>query len=328
MPPAPGHLRRAVRISTAALLLGVLVCVLALRRETLAVRPDLLAALVGALLAVAAANVPFVLADLRSGRIGRVRAGAAILFLAGALLAGGDGLHAWLSRVQGFVLLQEGEPALLASPARLAEFEAGPLAAREELGATAQLERLELHRAGGGALRPVSRVRIVDPVGRPSQVQIEGDAPARFGGLALRHGAFGVAPRITVTHGDLPVFDGPVPLTAGPERGGEVTFSGAVPVHAAGLLVTGSVTAAPDGDGPDPQLRIRLADERDPLGEATLRVGDLAELAKGYRVRFSGLHRWSEIEVSRRPRPEPLCAGVLLALIGAAIWPVAAWKRW
>jgi hypothetical protein len=329
VPRAPRHLRRALRLSTGVLLLGTLLYWSAFQRASLAVRPEFFAAVVGALLAVAAANVLFVFADLRARHIGHVRAAAAIAFLAGALLAGGGGLLAWLSRVEGFLVLHEREAAQLASTSGVAEFEAGPLAPRHELDATVQLERLELRSSGTDGVRSLSRLRIVDAHGKPAEVEVGDGAPIRFGGLVLRQGAFGLAPRIAVTRRDEPVFDDFVPFTARRDGGGEVTFSGAKTVHLQELLVTGSVTIDPrEGAGPNARLRIRLADASDLIGEATLGEGSFADLGNGYRVRFSGLRHWSEIGVSRRERQEPLLAGALLALVGAALWPIAAWRKW
>ena len=49
-------------------------------------------------------------------------------------------------------------------------------------------------------------------------------------------------------------------------------------------------------------------------------------IEEGYRIGFAGLEKWSEVDVSRRTYGGAVLAGAALALAGAVLWPIAAWR--
>ena len=52
-----------------------------------------------------------------------------------------------------------------------------------------------------------------------------------------------------------------------------------------------------------------------------------ADLDGGYRVGFSGLKNWAEIDISRRNYPGPILWGGAMALAGAVVWIAALFVR-
>ena len=83
-------------------------------------------------------------------------------------------------------------------------------------------------------------------------------------------------------------------------------------------------------EGMQGHATLHLTVERDGelIGRGSLLPGRFAEIDQGYRVGFAGLEKWSEIDISRRHQGGLVLAGMGLAVAGAALWGVAAWRRW
>ena len=54
--------------------------------------------------------------------------------------------------------------------------------------------------------------------------------------------------------------------------------------------------------------------------------GHFAEIEQGYSIGFAGLEKWSEVDISRRNYRKTVLAGSVIAVIGAVLWPLAAWR--
>jgi hypothetical protein len=320
-----------LRVATAALLAVTAVYLVAFRRGWLPARPVVFAWLVAALVPALLGAASLSLAAARAGRTGRWRAAAAAACLGGLALVGGAGLLNWLSRLQGFVVLQErGAVPLAAGERHLAGFEAGPLADPAAIQGQLQLERLVFEPVGPGLFRAWSRLRVLPPGGEVMLLEVTERQSAAYGDLVLHQGAFGFAPRITISKGEARLFDEHVPFTTRREPGRALTFAGAFDLEAEGLHVEAGVTLESLDDvlRGHPELTVSVSKGDAALGGGRLRVGEAASVDEGYRIGFSGLRRWSEIDVTRRTRTWPLLLGAALAALGALAWPVAAWRRW
>ncbi len=75
-------------------------------------------------------------------------------------------------------------------------------------------------------------------------------------------------------------------------------------------------------------LRLSVRRDGEMLGQGSLLPGHFADLARGYRIGFVSLKKWTEVDVSRRHYGRAVLAGSALALVGAVAWPLAAWRRW
>ena len=51
------------------------------------------------------------------------------------------------------------------------------------------------------------------------------------------------------------------------------------------------------------------------------------DIEQGYSVGFADLEKWSEVDLSRRNYRKTVFAGSVIALIGAVLWPLAAWRN-
>jgi hypothetical protein len=123
-----------------------------LRNGTVAHPQWVLAALVGAAMALLLARLAVGVRELVAGGRSRLAAAGRTVGLLGVLLALGAGLTNWLLRLDGFLILREGEMVTLDRGAHLQEFEAGLLARLETMDLTLGLEELELLPASAAAV--------------------------------------------------------------------------------------------------------------------------------------------------------------------------------
>jgi len=294
---------------------------LALRRGWLGHPPALLAAIVAAALVGLLVRVVVLAGWLRQGPRRAATAAEMVLSL-GVIVALSGGILNWLLALQGFVVLSEGESVRLHGGGQLQAFDAGPLARLEEMGLTLALDELELVPVGDGGFYPRSRLRVRTEAGQPSALEIAPGRHASAGPLRFYQGAFGFAPRVVVARGERTLFDRVVPFTT--ERHGPtgISFSGTISLAAEQLEIDGAVELASLDAGLRGHATLRLAVARDgvALGQGGLLPGHFAELADGYRVGFTGLERWSEIDIARRNYRLVVLAGALLAALGAILW--------
>lgn len=303
--------------------------VLAATKEgALAPRPGLLAGL-GGIVALSAAAV-LVLAAVRvlRGRERRLAAAGEGLLFAGVLTVASAGLANWLLGFQGFAVLTEGEALPLAGGRHLQAFTAGPAARLSDLDGALRLAEVELLPAPGGGFLAQSTLQVLG-VGPPEEeVAVRSGRGASVGPLLLHQGAFGFAPRIVIERGGEVVFDRTVPFTSRREGATGIAFEQQFVVEAHRL----EVDAVVDLEDLDermkghPVLVLEVRGEGKLLGTGTLSPGHAAALEGGWSVGFAGLRMWSEIDVARRSYRRPALAGMVLAALGALIWPIAAWR--
>jgi hypothetical protein len=315
-----------LRWSVAALLLLATVAWFAVRRAGVLL-PWAVALLAACTTVVAAAVAVADLTLLRRERR-LVRLGSVLVF-GGLAFSGGVGSYGWLRSVQGFVLLAEGEPFPVATPADLQKHWGGPLGDVRELRGAIVLEKLVLEPIERG-FRPMSRVVLRSESGDTRTVEVTQDASVSVGSLRLHQGAFGFAPRITLLRDGKTVFDEHVPFRTRILGGRAVAFDGEVEIPAAGLRVAGEV----DLSTLDARMRghpaLHLAVSRDgvEIGGGSLLPGHGATVEGGYRITYAGLRRWSEIDVRRQTPVGGVRVGLVVAAAGLLLWPLAAWRGW
>jgi hypothetical protein len=248
----------------------------------------------------------------------------------GVLLALLFGMANWVLRLHGFVVLNEHETALLHGGTDLQVFEAGPLARLEEMNLTLALDELELVPAGQGGFLPRSHLRVWRGTEDAARLEIEPSASAASGSLRFLQGAFGFAPRVVILRGEETVFDRVVPFRTERRGPSGVTFEGRFRLEGENLDVAGAVSLASLDEGMRGHATLQLTVARDGnvIGRGSLVPGHFAEIGEGYQVGFAGLDRWSEVLVSRRNYRTMVLLGVGMALLGAAVWPLAAWRGW
>ena len=292
-------------------------------------RPEALAVLAAA---AGLALLPAVLAAgaavVRGPR--RISSAAEAIAAAGLLLVLGGGLANWLFSVQGFIAVAEREPVRLDRAADVEALEIGPLASRRELRVTIALARLQLAGAGADRFKAVSHLRLIEDGGDEIGLSIERGKMARYKTLLFHQGAFGFAPRVVILKGKETLLDTFVPfrtIREGPEG---IAFVGKFEVAREQLLVRGAVTLddLDDDMKGHPKLEVSVVRAGAAIGAGTLAPGEVAPLADGYAVGFAGLRRWAEIDFSRRTYTVPMLVGLALFVAGAALWPLAAWRRW
>jgi hypothetical protein len=264
-------------------------------------------------------------------RAGRRKAGPAIgesLLVAGVLIALVAGMANWMLGLQGFVVLNEGDAVPLHGGSHLQQFDGGPLARIEEMRIALALEELNLHPAGPGLFYPESRLRVQRDTAQPERVVVSTRASGSAGPLRFHQGAFGFAPRIVILREEEEIFDRVVPFTTRRDGPAGVSFAGTFTIEREGLAVEGRVDLASLDAGMRGHATLALVVTREgaPVGRGSLMPGHFADLEQGYRIGFAGLQKWSEIDISRRTYGGAVLAGAALALGGALLWPVAAWR--
>ena len=107
-----------------------------------------------------------------------------------------------------------------------------------------------------------------------------------------------------------------------------ISFVGSFTIDKESLAVDGSVGLGTLDAGMRGHATLVLAvmHEGAAIGRGKLLPGHFADLERGYRVGFAGLEKWSEVDVSRRTYGGAVLAGAALALGGAVLWPIAAWR--
>jgi hypothetical protein len=263
-----------------------------------------------------------------SGR--RLTAVSEMLLTAGVLLTLLFGMTNWMLRLQGFVVLNERETARLHGGTDLQVFEAGPLARLDEMNLALALDELELVPAGGDGFVPLSRLRVWREGEEAVQLEVQPSSSASSGSLRFLQGAFGFAPRVVILRNEETVFDRVVPFRTERRGPSGVSFEGRFVLEREGLEVAGVVSLASLDEGMRGHATLHLTVGRggSVIGRGSLLPGHFAEIGEGYRVGFAGLDRWSEVLVSRRNYRTTVLVGVSLALLGAVVWPLAAWRGW
>lgn len=325
---------KAVSLVPWGILLLAIADWVALRIGLLHHTPAVLAWLVA--LAMAALLVRGAVCIVALARRRRPAAGAEALLIAGLLTALGAGAANWLLGLQGFVVLHEGERVPLADGRHLVELTGGPLARIGEIDLVLGLEEVELRPVGPAGTRgfvPRSRLLVERPGAEPRRVAVEPRHLAAVGPLRLHQGAFGFAPRIVIERDGETVFDRVVPFTTERrDRDGVrgVSFEGVFTLARESLRVDGRVDLASLDAALRGHATLHLAVRRDGelLGRGRLLPGHFAEIGDGYRVGFTGLERWSEIDLSRRGYGEVLLGGAAVAGLGLLALPLAwRWER-
>jgi hypothetical protein len=289
----------------------------------------LLAVLVGG--AVLALGTRLIVATwgMRPGSGRRGHAAGESLLIAGILVALLAGSANWLLGLQGFVVLLEGEAVPLHGGSHLQQFDGGPLARLEEMELALLLEELELVAAGPGSFFPRSHLLVTHSEEAPVMLSLDRNSAGSSGSLRFFQGAFGFAPRIVILKNDEELFDRVVPFTTRTREQAGISFTGTFTIEEEQLHVDGAVEldSLDEGMRGHATLTLSVAREGRMLGRGRLIPGHFAEIDEGYRIGFAGLEKWSEIDVSRRHYGRAVLAGAIVALAGAVLWPVAAWRR-
>ena len=302
----------------------------ALKSGTLSHPPWVLALLVGAVIVSLLGRLLVAPWSLRAGRR---KVGPAIgeaLLVAGVLVSLVAGMANWMLGLQGFVVLNEGDAVPLHGGSHLQQFDGGPLARIEEMHVALTLEELILQPAGAGLFYPESRLRVQRDAEQPERVVVSVRASGSAGPLRFHQGAFGFAPRIVILKDEEEIFDRVVPFTTRRDGPAGVSFAGTFTIEREGLAMEGSVDLASLDAGMRGHATLALVVTREgaPIGRGSLLLGHFADLEQGYRIGFADLQKWSEIDISRRTYGGAVLVGAALALGGALLWPVAAWRSW
>jgi hypothetical protein len=302
---------------------------IALRRGSLSHPAWVLAAAAGAVIVSFAVRLGAVAWSLSTRRGKPAPAIGEALLLTGVLVALVAGMANWTLRLQGFVILKEGEAVPLHQGSHLQQFDGGPLARMDEMNVILTLEELELLPAGNDLFYPESHLRVQHGAGAPERLSTGVSSSGSVGPLRFHQGAFGFAPRIVILENDETVFDEVVPFTTRREGASGINFEGSFTIEREGLAVHGSVDLENLDEAMRGHATLALLVKRGEtlLGRGRLLPGHFADLEQGYRSGFAGLHKWSEIDVSRRTYRSAVLAGTALALGGAVFWPIAVWRN-
>lgn len=302
--------RLLVRTAHLLLLAAFVAVLLLFRSGVAAVRPPILAG-IGALL--------IILYAVDATASARRRAYGSVLALCGALVIFGGGMANWLFSLQGYVILTEVDALPLQAAGHLQGFDAGPLSNPGELAAMIQLEKVDLVAAGDGFI-PTSHLRVRRD-GDVTRLTIAPGQGAELQSLRLRQGVFGFAPRIVVVKADRLLSDKVIPFTTRRTDGKGTRFYGGLTIPEERL----EIRAVVDLSGLDdhmrghPKLAVVVDREGKEIGRGELLPGHYAELRDGYRIGFTALKKWSEIDISRRNYPEPMLAGAALIVLGGIV---------
>jgi hypothetical protein len=314
---------RGVLVALAAVAVGDWI---ALRSGALQHPSQILAAIVGTLLLLLAIETVLTLVELRSAerRLGiLLDIVSRLLVLSGLALLLGGGFLNWGRRIQGFVILHEGESVALRGGAQLQEFDSGPLTRVDDLDVALSLVKVELKAEGPEHFYPESRLVVIRRGIHDSRI-LAPRRPAEVGDLRLYQGAFGFAPRIVVVHDRDTLFDRTVPFLTEKKGAGGVSFAGEFSIEKEKLRIRGNVDLAGLDESMAGHAVLHLAVSKDgkAIGEGTLMPGHFASISEGYRVGFAGLKKWSEIDVSRKNYPVPMFTGAGIMIAGLLLWPV------
>jgi hypothetical protein len=305
------------------LLIVAVVDWLALRGGVIRHPPWMLGIVVGLAVLAFSVRAFVVLGALRDDRRSRLGNLGEVLLIAGILTALGGGLANWLFSLQGYVVLHEGESVPLHGGAHFTRLDAGPLSRVEEIHLFLGLRELKLIPAGNELFYPESLLAVRRGDEDPTEMSINPRAAGAFGALRFYQGAFGFAPGIVITQDDRPVFDRIVPFVT--ERLGPtgLSFVGNFTIASEDLEVEGAVDLGSLDAGMRGHATLQLQVKREGrlLGRGTLTPGEFAEIDDGFRVGFTDLKRWSEIDISRRSYGGVVKTGAVVSILGAIVWP-------
>ena len=310
--------------------LGILACIYwwLLKFTTFALPAWVLAALVAAVLLLLIGLAVDTGIRLQSGRLPRGRALTTLLLVVGCLVLLGAGAANWVFSLQGFVILREGEQVPLYHGTHLEQFQQGPLSRIEEMDLMLGLEKLEVVAAGDGFFFPRSHLVARRDEGEPISMSVDPRTAASMGSLRFYQGAFGFAPRIVILRDGETLLDKVVPFRSRREGPAGIRFEERFTVSREALVVDGRIDLASLDEGMRGHATLELVVLREgrPLGRGELLPGHFAEIDQGYRIGFTGLERWSEIDISHRNYRQVGRVGMALAVLGAILWPVARWR--
>jgi len=311
------------------LLVAAVLDFLSFRRGWLSRDPRLFAALVVSICLVLAILLVDALVGLLGRRLRWLEASGRLLLLGGLLVAGLAGTFNWAFSLQGYMVLTEGETLPLFHGLHLQEFDAGPLADPMELGLNIELVEVKLKGLGDGTYTPRVLLRVKRGEEAAVNLTLISHGSVPFGSLRFHGGAFGFAPHIVLEKDGRVFFDKVVPFTSRRDAASGVAFDGLFTVAEESLEVRGAVLL----DDLDERLRghptLGLTVRRDDriLGTGRLRPGEAADLEEGFRVGFSGLRKWAEIDISRRNYAAPILWGGGAAMAGACVSLLALFVR-
>ena len=315
--------------SLPVLLLLAVADFIAFRRGWVSRDPRLFAGLVMAVCVVMGLLLADTVVSLIRRRLSRLRATGQILLLGGLLAAGLTGTLNWAFSLQGVMVLIEGERLPLFDGRHLQEFDAGLLADPLEMGVTLELVEVELKALDGGQYTPHLRLLVSREDEEVDAMELLSHGSAASGVLRFHGGAFGFAPHIILQKNGETFFDQVVPFLSRREGAAGLGFDGLFTVASEALEVRGAVLleSLDAGLRGHPTLGLTVRRDGQVLGAGKLRPGEFAELEGGYRVGFSGLKKWAEIDISRRNYPGPILWGGAVALAGAVVWIAALFVR-
>ena len=298
----------------------------ALRFGLLSHPPSVLALFVLAWMLVLLIPLAETLRDHWAGKAGRLAVVGRTLLISGILLALGGGLVNWARALQGFVVLLEGEGVPLHQGSHLQEFVPGPLSSISEMDMVVLLEELELIPRGPDGFYPRSHITIDRRGEEPRRLALSPHESGSVGSLRFFQGAFGFAPRIVLENSGETIFDEVVAFETDPRGRSGISFSGTRTLPELAIELRGFMTL-PESVRGHPTLELAVLREGKLLGRGSLLPGHFAELADGYRLGFTGVPMWSEVDISRRNYREVVLIGVAFALLGAILWPLASWRQ-
>jgi len=320
----------ALRVIAALLVSTSAAYLVAVRRDLIPVNRASFATLVA--LSAVSASVVAVHAALRAAtRPRRLSALAEALAAAGLVAVAVAGCAGWAFRIRGVVVVPEREPIRLSRPEDVNAVDAGPLANLRDLDVTVGLARLKLVGAGPGHFRAVSFLKVLSGEGEEVGLRVAAGEPARFRTLVFKQGAFGFLPHIVIEKSGHVLLDTSVPFRTLRDAEPGLAFLGDFTVREEDLAVHGAVTLADLNDEMNGHPTLELVIERSgkPLGSGNLKPGEFVDLPEGFRVGFTGLRRWSEIDFATRTWAyRAMYAGFGVFLVGVLLWPVAFWRKW
>jgi hypothetical protein len=253
-----------------------------------------------------------------------------VVGIAGLVVAFGAGMLNWVLSLQGYVILSQGESAVLSAAGDLQAFESGLLSNVDEMRLQVFVTEIELNADIDDHPYPITFLVVSRGHDSEKRLQVSPSESARYGSLVFHQGAFGFSPRIVVIGPDgETILDKKTPFLTRRQHGRGLSFIGE---HEAndGLVVAGAVdlSSLDEGLRGHATLRVTVSIEGQTLGAGALQLGHFAEISNGYRVGFAGLEQWSEIDISRRHYGGWVLGGLVIAMACGFGWVIAYWRRW
>jgi hypothetical protein len=323
------RLLRAIRVGTFVLLAAAVAYFAAIRAQWVRPDPDRLGVLVALLCVGLLVELARAVVDVMRRRTGGVGFSGRTALALGGLGIFGGGLANWAYSLQGMIVMAEGDAAPFFQGVHLQEFVSGPLSDVKEMDVTLHLDEIELAPDPAVGVRPVASLRLETGPGAAHRFTLTPGRAASVGSLRFHLGQFGYAPHIIIREGHATLFDQEVPFRTRRDDRSRVVFSEEFTVAKYGLYVRAEVALDNLGAGLRGHPALSISVERDGrlLGTGALKMGAFAEIEAGHQVGFVGLGQWAEIDLARRPYPEPMFAGAGLALAGLLVLAGAAAVR-